>query len=611
MKPRTRSGERMQSREQRQEAPGFGVNESPVPQAEQTGTSHSRATRKRQAYSTLEIDRLMQYRLPGVGLDSSTRYPIPRCYPGTRRALLDRFSSGVRDRQRDRSVLWLRGPAGVGKSAIAQTLAEHCRDQIGRLGAALFFSRQNVHSNRIILELAYQLTIHCPSYKQLITRRLVDNPAVLEQEIVSQFRELIAQPFSSLKNMKGAEGKFPLLVVLDGLDEYGEETAQIQILELIIEYTRLTIDPPLIWMICSRPEMHLESVFSRAAYRSLCMIEQIVDRDNEDDILLYLQDGFRKIRQKHGRFFGASTEPWPPVSQAMMLSKAASGLFDFASILLRLVEGNGSSDPKVQLSSFLGFLEQDVNLPASEPSSSRSLDSLYSYILSTIPMEVLSDALQILGFCVHFPDHQLSILALSNFLNFESAAFHDALRPLEGLLVDIPGPPQAHSNRLQFYYKSFPEFLADPSRSGPFHVSRNSTYNIVVAHLLRWHIWSARYSCDQLRCEFWHSLFFFCSQRMGMLCIDGSCCKIEDPHKMLKWVPETPPCADEALEIIVDFASSNCWKVCGDVIDDGDSVALFRMILDVECCPQDHFVVFVKQFWNEVRLSLARQCYNL
>ncbi|KAF9442692.1 hypothetical protein P691DRAFT_618043, partial [Macrolepiota fuliginosa MF-IS2] len=74
----------------------------------------------------------------GAGLDSAVRYPLPRCHPATRRTLRGRIAGWLADRSTN--LLWLYGPAGVGKSAIAQTVAEDCRKE-GWLGAAFFFSR--------------------------------------------------------------------------------------------------------------------------------------------------------------------------------------------------------------------------------------------------------------------------------------------------------------------------------------------------------------------------------------------------------------------------------------------------------------------------------------
>ena len=58
--------------------------------------------------------------------DSQERDPAPRCLPGTRKGVLEKIETWVKAGSGGKSVLWVHGPAGAGKSAIAQTVAETC-----------------------------------------------------------------------------------------------------------------------------------------------------------------------------------------------------------------------------------------------------------------------------------------------------------------------------------------------------------------------------------------------------------------------------------------------------------------------------------------------------
>ncbi|KAF9263164.1 hypothetical protein L218DRAFT_865804, partial [Marasmius fiardii PR-910] len=73
--------------------------------------------------------------------DSQARFPQPKCSEGTREAILkDLLQWAHTSSSQDvPGVCWLRGSAGVGKSAIAQTIAEGCEGN-GLLGS-FFFSR--------------------------------------------------------------------------------------------------------------------------------------------------------------------------------------------------------------------------------------------------------------------------------------------------------------------------------------------------------------------------------------------------------------------------------------------------------------------------------------
>ncbi|KAF9442214.1 hypothetical protein P691DRAFT_501514 [Macrolepiota fuliginosa MF-IS2] len=85
---------------------------------------------------------LAEYTMQGAEFDSSDRDPPPRCHPGTRTTITNKIHHWLENPRLEKRLFWLRGLAGVGKSAIIQTVAEKLSDQ-GRLGASLFFSRTN------------------------------------------------------------------------------------------------------------------------------------------------------------------------------------------------------------------------------------------------------------------------------------------------------------------------------------------------------------------------------------------------------------------------------------------------------------------------------------
>jgi len=60
----------------------------------------------------------------GAAYDSQEHDPAPRCLPGTQKEVLEKIRQWVKAGSEGKSILWLHGPAGAGKSAIAQTVAE-------------------------------------------------------------------------------------------------------------------------------------------------------------------------------------------------------------------------------------------------------------------------------------------------------------------------------------------------------------------------------------------------------------------------------------------------------------------------------------------------------
>ncbi|KAJ7887762.1 hypothetical protein B0H13DRAFT_1627384, partial [Mycena leptocephala] len=70
--------------------------------------------------------------------DSVERFPQPKCHPETRMEMLEEIYSWATDVDSARSIMWLHGPAGAGKSAIMQTLCQQLQDA-GQLGGSFFF----------------------------------------------------------------------------------------------------------------------------------------------------------------------------------------------------------------------------------------------------------------------------------------------------------------------------------------------------------------------------------------------------------------------------------------------------------------------------------------
>ncbi|KAJ7847241.1 hypothetical protein B0H14DRAFT_3138568 [Mycena olivaceomarginata] len=85
---------------------------------------------------------LLQRNIAGDALhNSEQRFPPPLCHPDTRTAVQSTIQVWAADRDHQApSVMWLYGPAGAGKSAVAQSMAENwAADNL--LAASYFFAR--------------------------------------------------------------------------------------------------------------------------------------------------------------------------------------------------------------------------------------------------------------------------------------------------------------------------------------------------------------------------------------------------------------------------------------------------------------------------------------
>ena len=69
----------------------------------------------------------------GAFLKSAERYPAPHCHPNTRVAAKKAVKNwiGRRGFGSEKSIMWINGPPGVGKSAILQTVCEELTSREG------------------------------------------------------------------------------------------------------------------------------------------------------------------------------------------------------------------------------------------------------------------------------------------------------------------------------------------------------------------------------------------------------------------------------------------------------------------------------------------------
>ena len=203
--------------------------------------------------------------IPAAAHDSyETESYKSSCHEGTRMQHIDditAWTTRINQSQQHR-LLWMHGPAGVGKSAIAESCAEKTAKQ-RRLGASFFFSRtQHVDDpKRFFTTIAHQLVQKVDEYRRVLGSRIQHNQDLYTKGLDVQFRELIIAPFLELaeRNM-GVQDK---TVIIDGLDECNGDPAQSKIMELVAKSVIEHSDKiPLLWAFFSQPESHIAHEFS-------------------------------------------------------------------------------------------------------------------------------------------------------------------------------------------------------------------------------------------------------------------------------------------------------------------------------------------------------------
>ncbi|KAG2047556.1 hypothetical protein BDR06DRAFT_860855, partial [Suillus hirtellus] len=173
--------------------------------------------------------KLSQVAVTGAQYNSGERLPHPKCLKGTRVDLLKYIHESLDDPEKNQ-LIWLHGTAGVGKSAVAFTVAETMRslnvteetNVEKRLAGTFFFSRKHTKrctAGHFFATLAYQLATNFPSIRMDVGRAIRNNPALLNPDtpLRDQMEALFLQPLRKLRLR--FPGCLPLSFVVDALDE--------------------------------------------------------------------------------------------------------------------------------------------------------------------------------------------------------------------------------------------------------------------------------------------------------------------------------------------------------------------------------------------------------
>ncbi|KAF8881833.1 hypothetical protein CPB84DRAFT_1827978 [Gymnopilus junonius] len=374
---------------------------------------------------------------PSAFHDSGERFDPPRCHPNTRTAVLEKIvewamGKGASAEMAKAFVMWLYGPAGAGKSAIAQTISELCKEG-GSLLASFFFSRTDParnHARSLVSSIIYQTIQRLPQAKKSIVDLIERDPLIFTRSLDTQFTTLLFEPLRSLVEC-GEVQHLPLLIVIDGLDECAEPAVQANILEVLCTEYRQRYQPLNIrFLIASRPELHITFAFS-SRFTDLTGLALDNTYHPNRDINLFLQDKFADISRTH--LYRRTILPgWPGQDIIDNLVDKSSGQFIYA------------STPTKRLEVVLGLRPALQHMPFAQ------LDALYSHLLSSV--DDVGIILNILGLVILGID--TTTTTLEAILGLESGDIPVLLGDLASLI----------------FHASLKDFLFDHSRSKEMHI---------------------------------------------------------------------------------------------------------------------------------------------
>ncbi|KAF9555794.1 hypothetical protein CPC08DRAFT_607194, partial [Agrocybe pediades] len=272
--------------------------------------------------------------------DSVDNVDPPKCHPNTRVAIMQSIHDwmlGTDEELSGKPILWLKGGAGAGKSAIARSVAERCADE-GLLLGTFFFGAADLtrnHVGKLVATLSYQISVIFPGFRDMVAAFIEDDPLIFGRSIKTQFSTLIIRPLSTvLANHPTTSSTTPHLIIIDGLDECSAINSQRDLLLTLQEVTNTTT--LVRFLVCSRPKSHLNSAFtlSRMAPILHCIFLDNENYSAREDIQVYLEDMFQQIKEEHV-FKHALPDPWPTPGMVYNLVDKSSGQFIYATTVVR------------------------------------------------------------------------------------------------------------------------------------------------------------------------------------------------------------------------------------------------------------------------------------
>lgn len=326
----------------------------------------------------------------GAPYDAAAREDVPKCHAHTRVVIIDGIHKWAHSQEADaRTLMWIYGPAGSGKTTIMQTVAETF-DEEGTLAASFFFSRLSaerpVKKDNFVSTIALQLSRSIPAFQQPLADALLDSSwSILTKSLAKQMDALVIKP---LNMIDPAEIGARRIFLVDGLDECDGDTAQQDILNLLEQFSKRA-RPCIRILVASRSLYHIQSFFVQGGILEITKTSSLDDEHQSDmDVKFFVILQFAKIRRDHPARNGLPSV-WPSWSDIDILVRRASGQFIYASAVMKFI-GTHGRHPVESLQAIIS-LQVDGNVHHCIPRTSSSIQMVELFQAASRATCIISD----------------------------------------------------------------------------------------------------------------------------------------------------------------------------------------------------------------------------
>ncbi|KAF7964593.1 hypothetical protein HWV62_5099, partial [Athelia sp. TMB] len=410
----------------------------------------------------LRVDAALQ-KLPVAQADFLS-VPKDACTESTRMDIRKEIMSDLSDPLG--RYVWLRGSAGLGKTAIAKSIAEQLSED-KKLAASFFFDKsgrtQNTGSSKyFVTTLAFQLAEFYPPYRQALFRCLESRKGIISRPVDEiQLQDLILTPLESITDPTSAEVFFPSsVIVLDGLDECGEPEDLASLMAIVTVFSKL---PSTIKILVScRPEREVIDVWcdhSESGVTAIHDIDKIPEASTHADILKHVQQNLKKLPPRH------SVQWPPPPDEIALFAERCRGHFEIAHIRLRMLQTLRGVSPE---EAFKGLLQEtDLRVYGVNEEYQRILRRAYPPPVSEggpplepyqkkIRMDVRERYRTVVGALLGLRDgRRLSSAGLALLLKMKKTEVEEVLGPISSII----NVPDSLWEPITFFHATCPEFL--------------------------------------------------------------------------------------------------------------------------------------------------------
>lgn len=413
--------------------------------------------------------------------DSHINEHNAQCLPDTRTDVLREITEWAYN-PHSKTVYWLNGIAGTGKSTISRTIAQGFSGS-GILGATFFFKRGEGDRgglSKFFSTIASQLVQQLPEIAGHMQSVIEADPSIGSKAMRQQFQRLIIDP---VLKISASAGQFRIsVIIVDALDEC-EPEEDIRLLIDLLSSARTIKNLQLKFILTSRPELPIRLGFNSVSgtYQDF-VLHEVAELVIEHDLVVYFRHSLGRVRTDFNQTTSEERHlsiSWPSEADLRALVQMAIPLFIFAATVCRFVADRKGGNPGKKLQRVLEF----------QSTQGSRLIATYKPVLEQLTLNLpLGEQEEIL--CQF---HKLvgPIAILANPLPLESLAglldipASDILEILDFLhsVLHVPSSPK---QPIRLLHLSFRDFLVDPiRREDPFWINEHKVHQQLANHCIR------------------------------------------------------------------------------------------------------------------------------